>query len=65
MLMTFTEILQLIIMKGGEVPVGTKKYYVRFTQPILTINPQFRGLYRGEHRNLRDFIRKTRLFKGK
>ena len=32
---------------------------------IITINPQFRGLYRGEHRNLRDFIRKTRLFKGK
>ena len=32
---------------------------------VITINPQFGGLYRGEHRNLRDFIRKTRLFKGK
>ena len=35
------------------------------TPCVITINPQLRGLYRGEHRNLRDFLRKTRLFKGK
>ena len=36
-----------------------------YTHCVITINYQLRGLYRGEHRNLRDFLRKTRLFKGK